>query len=50
MIPPIVRRCPRCGHLARAARFEFVTGATGRLVECPVCGHQYEPVENPMLE
>jgi len=47
MLPPLVRRCPDCGHLGLSVRFAAVDD--GRLVECPSCGHRFEPVENPWL-
>ena len=47
MLPPLVRRCPDCGHLTLSVRFTRVEG--GDRVECPVCGYRFEPVENPWL-
>jgi DNA-directed RNA polymerase subunit RPC12/RpoP len=50
VIPPFARRCPDCGHRELRRGFERVgdDGATHR-VECPACGHRFEPVEHPWL-
>lgn len=47
MMPPFVRRCPACGHLGLALRFERVEG--GDRVSCPACEHRFEPFERPWL-
>lgn len=47
MMPPFVRRCPDCGHLALTLRFDTVEG--GDRVECPACSHRFEPVDRPWL-
>ncbi|ELZ45973.1 hypothetical protein C464_11560 [Halorubrum coriense DSM 10284] len=50
MIPPIVRWCPECGASDWSRRFAVVVDASGRrLVECPECGHRFEPLDNPLL-
>ncbi|MBX0322371.1 hypothetical protein EGH21_04920 [Halomicroarcula sp. F13] len=50
MIPPLVRRCPDCGHLSWSRRFAVVSTADGpQLVECPSCGHRFETVDGPRL-
>jgi len=49
VIPPLRRRCPRCGHRDWTERFA-VTGDPGsRLLVCPSCGHQFEPAARPWL-
>jgi DNA-directed RNA polymerase subunit RPC12/RpoP len=51
MIPPLVRRCPECSHTGWSSRFAVVTTDSGRrLVECPACGHRFEPIDGPMLK
>ncbi|ELZ22797.1 hypothetical protein C475_16886 [Halosimplex carlsbadense 2-9-1] len=48
MIPPLLRRCPDCGKTGLSRSFETVeTG--GRIVECPRCGHRFEPIDRPTL-
>lgn len=46
MLPPLVRRCPDCGHLAWSSRFE---GVDEDRVERPACGHRFETVWDPRL-
>ncbi|MFW6318258.1 MAG: hypothetical protein ACOC06_07315 [Halorubrum sp.] len=49
-MPPIVRQCPECGTRDWSRRFAVVTTEAGRrLVECPACGHRFEPIDNPYL-
>jgi ribosomal protein S27E len=48
MIPPLVRRCPECGHTTWTHRFAAAEGIDR--VECPSCGCRFEPVEGPMLK
>jgi DNA-directed RNA polymerase subunit RPC12/RpoP len=50
MIPPLVRRCPNCGHVGRTRRFAVDDDDGRRLVRCPDCGHRFEPIENPWLK
>lgn len=51
MIPPLVRRCPECGHTTWSGRFPVVAVVDERsLVECPSCSHRFGPVDNPMLK
>ncbi|WP_277540930.1 hypothetical protein [Haloarcula laminariae] len=47
MIPPLRRRCPRCGHRGWTTRFEAVRVEGDRLVVCPACDHRFEPAEKP---
>jgi hypothetical protein len=47
MIPPIVRRCPACGHVAWSRRFAVIDGGGQYLVECPRYKHRFEPIEKP---
>ncbi|MEZ3167494.1 hypothetical protein ABNG02_09175 [Halorubrum ejinorense] len=50
MMPPIVRRCPECGTRGWSRRFAVVGGEDGRRsVECPSCGHRFEPIDNSLL-
>jgi DNA-directed RNA polymerase subunit RPC12/RpoP len=49
MIPPFLRRCPDCGKTGLARSFETVDTDGERLVECPRCGHRFEPVDRPTL-
>lgn len=49
MLPPLVRRCPDCGHVTLSARFAPVEDDGARLVECPACGHRFETVDDPWL-
>jgi rubredoxin len=46
MMPPLLRRCPDCGFVGLSRRFPGVDDA---LVECPVCGLRFEPVDRPWL-
>ncbi|WP_192918428.1 hypothetical protein [Salinigranum salinum] len=46
MMPPLLRRCPECGHVGLARRF---SGVDGEYVACPVCGFRFEPVDKPWL-
>jgi transcription elongation factor Elf1 len=46
---PLLRRCPQCGHVARSRRFTVADDDDRSLVECPRCGHRFEPIENPWL-
>lgn len=48
MMPPFIRRCPECGHVSLSRRFESVDDDPNR-VECPACGHRFEPTESPWL-
>jgi transcription elongation factor Elf1 len=49
MIPPLFRRCPECGHWSWSGRFPVVAAVDERsLVECPACGHRFEPADNLM--
>jgi DNA-directed RNA polymerase subunit RPC12/RpoP len=50
MIPPLVRRCRECGYLGPGRRFAFVDDDGRQLVECPRCGHCFEPVDRPWLQ
>jgi transcription elongation factor Elf1 len=51
MIPPLVRRCPECGHTDWGGRFRVVDGVESRsAVACPSCGHRFETVDGPLLE
>jgi ribosomal protein S27E len=45
MMPPLLRRCPECGHVGLARRF----AGSGEYVACPVCGFRFEPVDKPWL-
>jgi uncharacterized protein (DUF983 family) len=47
MMPPLVRRCPDCGNGSLSLRFASVKG--GDRVECPACGHRFEPLDRPWL-
>ncbi|WP_340602162.1 hypothetical protein [Halalkalicoccus tibetensis] len=49
MIPPLVRRCPDCGHLGFGPRFSAVETEEGRRLECPACSARFEPVDRPLL-
>lgn len=50
MIPPLIRRCPECGHLTLARRFAPVSDAEqDTRVECPSCGHRFETVDGRWL-
>jgi ribosomal protein L32 len=50
MMPPIVRRCPECGHITWNRRFTAVVTDTGRqFVECPSCNHRFRPIDDPWL-
>lgn len=50
MMPPIIRRCPECGHINWSRRFTVVDTDAGRqLVECPSCNHQFSPIDDPRL-
>jgi DNA-directed RNA polymerase subunit RPC12/RpoP len=49
MLPPLVGRCPDCGHVNLRFRFEPVSGSGPRRIECPRCGHRFEPVDDPLL-
>ncbi|WP_254838933.1 hypothetical protein [Natronomonas marina] len=49
MIPPLVRRCPDCGYRGWSRRFAVVTVDGTRRVECPSCGHRFEPLDHPWL-
>lgn len=47
MMPPLLRRCPDCGHVTLAGRFVPVDDS--RLVACPVCGFRFRTVDEPRL-
>jgi DNA-directed RNA polymerase subunit RPC12/RpoP len=47
MMPPFIRRCPECGHVGLRRRFDLTDDP--RRVECPACGHRFEPIESPWL-
>jgi rRNA maturation protein Nop10 len=47
MMPPLVRRCPDCGHATLSFRFTWVEG--GDRLECPACDHRFEPADRPWL-
>ncbi|MDS0258370.1 hypothetical protein NDI56_02970 [Haloarcula sp. S1CR25-12] len=49
MMPPLRRRCPRCGHRDWTTRFPVDTDEGERRVTCPACGHRFEPAERPWL-
>jgi len=49
MMPPLVRRCPECGHVGWSGEFDDVDRGTGGLVECPSCRHRFETVDRPWL-
>lgn len=49
MLPPLLRRCPNCGYLGLALRFDAVEGEDPALVECPVCDHRFETLDRPWL-
>ncbi|MFC6974178.1 hypothetical protein ACFQL1_05030 [Halomicroarcula sp. GCM10025709] len=46
MIPPLVRRCPNCGHVGWSRRFAVVEQSP-QVVACPACDHRFETVDNP---
>jgi transcription elongation factor Elf1 len=48
MIPPLLRRCPDCGHVGLASRFAAVERWSGR-VECHACGYCFETVDGTLL-
>jgi transcription elongation factor Elf1 len=50
MIPPLVRRCPECGHVTWSSRFPVVTDEGRQLVECPSCRCRFETADDPMLK
>jgi len=49
MIPPLVRRCPECGHTDWTHRFAVVAGEGPYRVACPSCGYEFEPLDRPTL-
>ncbi|MFC7027764.1 hypothetical protein ACFQJ5_09520 [Halomicroarcula sp. GCM10025324] len=49
MIPPLVRRCPNCGHRTWSSRFGVVPDVRPRQVECPACGHRFRVLDDPRL-
>ena len=50
MMPPLVRRCPACGHVALSPRFHGrITDEGEWSVECPACGQRFEPPDAPWL-
>jgi DNA-directed RNA polymerase subunit RPC12/RpoP len=51
VIPPLVRRCTECGHVTWGHRFATATTDDGtEAVECPSCGHRFQPVDSPLLK
>ncbi|WP_424000470.1 hypothetical protein ACOZ4I_13745 [Haloarcula salina] len=50
MIPPLVRRCPDCGHLGWSRRFTVVEDGAPRRVACPDCGHEFAVADSPWLQ
>lgn len=50
MIPPLIRRCPDCGHVSLSRRFRAITDDGQRLIECPACEHRIEPIDDPWLK
>jgi transcription elongation factor Elf1 len=48
MLPPLVRRCPDCGHIGWSRRFTVVERSP-QVVACPSCGHRFETIDNPLL-
>ena len=47
MIPPLVRRCPKCEHAASSGRFTVVPREDGRRqLECPACECRFDPPDD----
>jgi DNA-directed RNA polymerase subunit RPC12/RpoP len=49
MIPPLVRRCPACGHIGPSYQFRGHRANGGSVVTCPACRHRFEVVDDPRL-
>ena len=51
MIPPLVERCPHCGHVGPPRQYRPVADDTdgGRIVECPACQQRFKLLANPRL-
>ncbi|MFC7133115.1 MULTISPECIES: hypothetical protein [Salinibaculum] len=49
MLPPVVRRCPACGHVGLTPRFPARLDGDEWTVECPACGHRFEPPDTPWV-
>jgi len=51
VIPPLVRRCTECGHVTWGHRFASVGTDDGEeVVECPSCGHRFQPLDSLLLK